>query len=215
MFKNITIAFVFAATLVASVASPTTANAQETDEITSTFQGTVGLGIIGAEIGLVIPAAAGMRDVWPYIVFPLIGAGAGAVAGQFLIDQNDLIEVGAATIVAGLALIIPTVVIVVAALMYDPDDEGAVRLDEEGEDTRFVEPDSEDLAPIEEDFSYEDVNTPRFATTGLGAVQLNEGNFQLSAPSIAVSQSFSLQEQALYRAPEITSYHLGVVSGSF
>ena len=40
-------------------------------------------GLIGAELGFVMPALAGARVRWPYIVFPLIGAGGGAVAGIF------------------------------------------------------------------------------------------------------------------------------------
>ena len=57
-------------------ASPST-----TDPLTADFKGMIGLGLIGAELGFVVPALAGARDTWVYIVFPVLGAGGGAVGG--------------------------------------------------------------------------------------------------------------------------------------
>ena len=60
-----------------------------TDPLTADFKGMIGLGLIGAELGFVVPALAGARDTWVYIVFPVLGAGGGAVAGYFLLEQGD------------------------------------------------------------------------------------------------------------------------------
>ena len=51
--------------------------------VTPDGKGIVGLGLIGAELGFVIPAlvqeAAGTNEWWPYLVFPVVGAAALAV----------------------------------------------------------------------------------------------------------------------------------------
>jgi hypothetical protein len=92
----------------------------------ATFKGTVGGGLIGAELGFVIPALAGARDAWMYIVFPVLGAGGGAVGGYFLLDKPDHAEAAVATLVAGMALAVPALVVTLAATAYEPDTEAAM-----------------------------------------------------------------------------------------
>lgn len=92
-----------------------------TQEVESGVKGTIGLGLIGAELGFAIPAIIGVDEVWPYIVFPSVGAAGGAVAGYFAIDANNENTAGVAVLAASLALVIPTVVLTVAALRYDPE----------------------------------------------------------------------------------------------
>ncbi|MEZ4255906.1 MAG: hypothetical protein R3A78_09375 [Polyangiales bacterium] len=108
----------------APVVAPTSkAHAQTEKQIDSNIQGTVGLGLIGAEVGLMIPALADMDGAWPYIVFPVaLGAG-GGVAGYFLIDDNNHVNAGVAVLATGVALIIPAVVTALALTAYDPDDD--------------------------------------------------------------------------------------------
>jgi hypothetical protein len=99
----------------------TAEDAYADDSLSADFKGTIGLGLIGAELGLVIPAVAGARGVWPYIVFPVVGAGGGAVAGYFLLEKNDHAELAVASLVAGMALAIPALVATLAATAYEPD----------------------------------------------------------------------------------------------
>lgn len=84
-------------------------------------KGTVGLGLIGAELGFAIPAIIGIDEVWPYIVFPTVGAAGGAIAGYFAIDANNEHVAGVAVLATSLALVLPTVVLTVSALRYDPE----------------------------------------------------------------------------------------------
>jgi hypothetical protein len=91
--------------------------------LTATFKGTLGGGLIGAELGFVIPALAGARDAWMYIVFPVLGAGGGALGGYFLMDKGDHAEAAVATLVAGMALVVPALVVTLAATAYEPDTE--------------------------------------------------------------------------------------------
>ena len=83
--EKLSIAALVAGIIFASAAAPNQACAQDPEapeQIDSSPKGLIGLGIFGAELGLVIPAAAGLDDTWALVTFPLIGAGGGAVAGQ-------------------------------------------------------------------------------------------------------------------------------------
>jgi hypothetical protein len=46
-------------------------------------KGTIGFGLMGVELGLIVPAIFGARDWWPYLVFPVLGGAGGAVGGYF------------------------------------------------------------------------------------------------------------------------------------
>ena len=108
-----------------SVAAPVAAQNSDVEqtktEVKPDFKGTIGLGMIGAELGFVIPALAGAKGVWPYIVFPVAGAAGGAVAGYFLLEKGDgHPELAVATLTVGMALAIPALVATVAATAYRP-----------------------------------------------------------------------------------------------
>lgn len=120
----------------ASLLTPTTGLARDRDEdepepveqtpnpIDADFKGMVGLGLIGAELGFVVPALAGARDAWAFIVFPVLGAGGGAVAGYFLLEKGDgHPELAVAALTAGMALVIPAMVVTLAATAYEPETE--------------------------------------------------------------------------------------------
>jgi F0F1-type ATP synthase assembly protein I len=97
---------------------------QATNPIEADFKGMIGLGLIGAELGFVIPALAGARDAWAFIVFPVIGAGGGAAAGYFLLEKGDgEPELAVAALTTGMALVIPALVVTLAATAYEPETE--------------------------------------------------------------------------------------------
>ena len=87
------------------------------------FKGTIGVGLLGAELGFVVPALAGARDAWAYIVFPLAGAGGGGAAGYFLLEKGTgHAELAVASLVTGMALLIPALVLTLAETAYEPDE---------------------------------------------------------------------------------------------
>ncbi len=116
---------------------PDTGGAGTTDtgsdqEIDANIKGMVGLGLIGAELGFVLPAVTGLHETWAFIVFPIVGAGAGAAGGYFLFDSGSgSPELSVAMLTAGMALIIPATVITLAATSYDPEEEPTVITTEE------------------------------------------------------------------------------------
>ncbi|MCS6797676.1 MAG: hypothetical protein NZ898_03965 [Myxococcota bacterium] len=98
------------------------ARAQE--QVEANFKGAVGLGLVGAEIGFVVPAAIGMEEVWPYAVFPVVGAAGGAIGGYFALDATGQTELSIAALALGMALAIPATVLTLSLTAYDPADEG-------------------------------------------------------------------------------------------
>jgi F0F1-type ATP synthase assembly protein I len=106
--------------------STTSSTASSKQRVEADYKGMVGLGLIGAELGFVIPTVCGLNQTWSLIVFPILGAGGGAAAGYFLLEKgNGHPTAAVATLVAGMALVIPAAVITVMATSYSPEDEPA------------------------------------------------------------------------------------------
>ena len=122
-------AVIISLVLLGALLDSTPAAAQDAADETKTevkpdFKGAVGLGLIGAELGFVIPALAGAKGVWPYIVFPVAGAAGGAVAGYFLLEKGEgHPELAVAALTVGMALAIPALVATVAATAYRPPEQ--------------------------------------------------------------------------------------------
>jgi len=155
------------------------------------FKGAVGLGLIGAELGFVVPALAGAKGVWPYIVFPVIGAGGGAVGGYFLLEKGDghpELAVGALTL--GMALFVPAMVATIAATSYRP-------------------PEQIPTASM--------VRRRAVAQSGDGLVRWSGEELALAAPNISVTTSQESPRVALRTgAPRRTSgVRVSLLSGRF
>lgn len=127
-------------------------------------KGTLGLGLIGAELGMVIPAVAGVDATWAFIVFPIIGAAGGAAAGYFVLEKGDHTELSVASLTAGMALLIPALVITVSETKYDPEEDEANL----GRGSRAAV----------------DARDPRYA--GSGMVRVAERGVALATPAVSV-----------------------------
>jgi outer membrane protein OmpA-like peptidoglycan-associated protein len=97
------------ATATYTLMSSTNSGSDSPQRANSSYSGTIGLGLIGAELGFVIPAAAGLREPWSLTAFPIAGAAGGAVGGYFLLDKGARHPTAAfnVLVVAAMALIIP------------------------------------------------------------------------------------------------------------
>ena len=97
------------------------------DEIQGTPKATIGGGLLGAEVVAIPMAIAGVRAGWAYAVFPPLGAVGGAIGGYFMDAAYDTAKTnayGSAFMLAGgIALIIPTIVLMLNATRYHPSAE--------------------------------------------------------------------------------------------
>lgn len=201
-------------------AAPTRVEAQPTmpEQIDATPKGTIGLGIMGAELGFAVPALAGLHDAWAFVVFPLIGAGGGAVAGYFLIDNKDNEKAAVGVLAASMALVIPTLVLTLAMTAYDPEDEGVVRGDDDsgGEDEDGSE--SEDAAeePAEESAQQERMRERvAAARAGAGLLRLSPRGLQLGVPGFEIAGMYNERELWLNGSQQRTQFQVSLFTGSF
>lgn len=106
-----------------------TAHAPEAhaDEIAGTPKAIVGGAFLGAEVVAIPMGIAGVRAGWAYAVFPPLGAVAGGIGGYFMdkaYDDAKTSAYGSAFMLAGgMALIIPTIVLMLNATRYHPSAE--------------------------------------------------------------------------------------------
>ena len=92
------------------------------NQIQATPKGTIGLGLAGAELGLIIPSAAGLNEVWSLTVFPVVGATGGALAGYFALDKPGREKGSVAALVVGLAGVLPAILVTVRGVRRERQD---------------------------------------------------------------------------------------------
>lgn len=195
--------------------TPSVASAQS--QVGPNLKGSIGLGLVGAELGLVIPAAAGLDDTWALVVFPIVGGAGGAIAGHFLLDDgNRTLSIGALAL--GVALVVPSVVLTLSLTAYDPEDDGAVESNADSGDGG----DGADAAGSEGDTSVEvdsggqaRVHRRRVARAGAGLFRVSEDGLLLGVPGVSVLPTQDRAELSFMRSNEGTELRFSLVSGVF
>lgn len=88
------------------------AHAADGDEVKGNIAGTVGLGLLGAELGLILTPACKLQDHWwAWVLFPTVFAAGGAVAGALAFDPGSPDPaVTVSLLAAGMVLAVPAVV---------------------------------------------------------------------------------------------------------
>jgi hypothetical protein len=86
------------------------------DDVKGNVAGTIGLGMLGAELGLILTPTVGLYDHWwAWALFPTVGAAAGVVAGALVFDAGDPDPAVTVSLLgAGFALAVPAVIGAVA-----------------------------------------------------------------------------------------------------
>ena len=202
-------------TIVAFGAATLTAGMPEAraDEIAGTPKAMVGGGFLGAEVVAIPMAIAGVRAGWAYAVFPPLGAIGGVIGGYFMDQAYDSSgnnggtkqsAYGSAFMLAGgMALIIPTIVLMLNATRYHPS-ENAV----EDRAPKNVGPEANpgaaggsSVAPAK-DGGGNGGNQPPYVPLSL--VDMHEGTLRLGIPVPEVTTSYTLKQVR----------ELGVVQGT-
>ena len=160
------------------------------DKVDSTPKGTIGLGLVGAELGLIIPSLAGLDKAWSLTVFPLAGAAGGAVAGYFLIDEPGHEKFAVAALAVGIAGILPAILLTVKATRYDPKDDTPKQSNE---------------IPL--------ANSG--ASPGDGLIQRSKDGMRLSVPGVHVGTMNTKLERVRFGLRAQRQIQLSLVSGVF
>lgn len=85
-------------------------------------KGIVGGALLGGEAVMAAEAAFGVRNGWAYLIGGVVGAGAGGVGG-YLIEQEASPRVSLYLLAGGMALVVPTTIVVLSATQYRPPPE--------------------------------------------------------------------------------------------
>lgn len=113
VLKNLAVPLL-ALTIFALPAAPTRAQDAPTpgDRVKGNIAGTVGLGLLGAEVGVLLTPAFNLQDHWwAWVLFPALGAAGGAVAGAFAFEpRNPEPAVTVSILGASMLLAVPAVV---------------------------------------------------------------------------------------------------------
>lgn len=116
------------------------------EPVTATGKGITGGVLLGAELGMLPQAIAGVDKWWTYALGGGVGAVAGGVGGYFVESSLTSAEPALYMLAGGMALVIPTVVLTINATAYRPEAEDGETVSEEGS-SDFSEPPME--APTE------------------------------------------------------------------
>ncbi|MEM6961949.1 MAG: hypothetical protein AAF355_10800 [Myxococcota bacterium] len=165
------------------------------EEVEATPKGTIGLAMIGAEVGLAVPALAGLDQPWALTLFPILGGAGGALGGYYGIDNNDSEGAAVAVLAIGFALLVPTVIITIGAIAYDPDDE---RSDTSSSSPSGAQPGDPDYYSKLRRLQRERVRRDRLARAGSGLVRFSEEGILLGPPGFEVQPIYSMAETQRY-----------------
>ncbi|MFW6050520.1 MAG: hypothetical protein ACODAU_05065 [Myxococcota bacterium] len=192
----------------AAVVGPRAAQAQaEATEIDATPKGTIGLGLIGAEVGFAVPALAGLDEWYWYVLFPAIGATGGALGGWYGIDEPGREKWAVAMLTTGMALAIPTMVLTLSMTAYDPEDEASTVEAEEvasrGSGARAA-PRADRGGQAE-----------RLRRAGPGLVRRSREGWLLGAPGVAMQAVHTDKERLLLGTGRQTEVRFALLTGVF
>lgn len=148
-------------------------------------KGITGGAMLGSEVVLMTEAALGVEPAWAYLVGGAAGAGAGALGGYYVGGSSNPVP-SSWTLAGGIALVIPTMIAVVAATSFDPPDH--FQRDESPEDEL-----DEDAEPLPD--------------------ELEASMLQL--PTLGVAQAFSAEELHAFGGRQVTELHVTVLRGAF
>jgi hypothetical protein len=200
--------------------STTPALAVGTEEASGNYKGTIGGGLLGAELVLAIEAAIDVESPWLYVAGGVGGAAGGAIGGYF-IEQSASARVSMLMLAGGLTLAIPTTVAVLSATAYEPP-ENYIQ-DQAPADEPVADPPQPGAAPAPT--SKAPVKKPlRLAKkrplpplrlTPPALIDVTPNMLALSVPAVEIRDAYTRVEIAMYGAEQTAEVHVPVLNVSF
>jgi hypothetical protein len=160
--------------------------------VTASGKGIAGMAIIGGSATAMTMGIIGVDKRWAYLVFPpavAIGAGIG---GYFMEDAAP-VEVSTYLLGAGMALIIPTIIVSLNATVYKVPDEYP---NDPSKKTPAAEP-------------------PRTGYIPHSLVDLNRGSLAVGLPPLQVRNAFTTDEMAKFGVAQAREVHVPLFHASF
>jgi len=210
---------VSAFTILATLTFAGHASATGVDRASEKGKGIVGGALLGAEAVMLTEAAVGVKPRWAYAVGGGAGAIAGGVGGYFM-EQNFSAKTNMFLLSAGMVLAIPTAIAMLAATQYEPpanyvqdqapSDEpiadppqGASREKSKPEQRRVVMHRTSPVAPS------------LYYQLPPALVGLNEGDFNLAIPALALQHMYTPQQMAEFGVQQRTELSMPVFNWVF
>ena len=181
-------------------------------------KGTIGFGLMGVELGLIVPAIFGARDWWPYLVFPVLGGAGGAVGGYFFdVATRNQPEISVAMMAVGVALLVPAIIGTLALTAYTPPSES-----QQSDEDMTVEGRGEDsVEAVQDDSSGESPQSSlerrvrALYAGGPGLLRFHRGAVLLSAPVVSSLPTYTAEELERLQVSQGSDVVVPVVSASF
>lgn len=181
-------------------------------------KGTIGFGLMGVELGLIVPAIFGARDWWPYLVFPVLGGAGGAVGGYFFdVATRNQPEISVAMMAVGVALLVPAIIGTLALTAYTPPSES-----QQSDEDMTVEGRGEDsVEAVQDDSSGESPQSSlerrvrALYAGGPGLLRFHRGAVLLSAPVVSSLPTYTAEELERLHVSPGSDVVVPVVSASF
>jgi hypothetical protein len=208
------------------------------DEVDPTAKGIIGCTLLGAEVALIVESLAGVRNGWALGLIPVVTGAGGGVGGYFL-EQNTDAEWSVVMLVAGMALAIPTTIIVLKSTAYASDiEEGWVDRSDEAAESEPTGRDTEETTvertsqeppppaeggggeapPAEGGGGSEPAPAPEGGATPPGPsslLRIGPGAMSLGLPAIAVVPSYSTAEVRRFGLTQRTELRIPLLTASF
>lgn len=176
--------------------------AQAEGPVTATGKGIAGLAIIGGSVTAIGMGIAGVEQRWAYLVFPpLVAAGAGI--GGYFMESAAPVEVSSYLFGAGLALVIPTIIVSLNATVYK------VPADYQGDPSLKTPASTPPAAGARVQSSR------RMGYVPHSLVDFDRGSVALGLPPVQVRNTFSTDDIAKFGVAQVREVHVPLLHASF
>jgi hypothetical protein len=199
--------------------------------VSATGKGIVGGALLGGEVVMLTIGAFGVEEAWPYLVFGGLGMAAGGAGGFVVEDQVSDAEPSLYLLAGGMALVIPTLVVVLNNTTYKPKYE-----DEKKDDGPTANPPAPGTTPAgpaapapaaSGSISTSKAEPPprvrtRMAPVAavtphipLSIVDVNQGQLALGMPAVEVRPIYSKRELSTFGVEQKNEVRIPVFKAAF